>query len=170
MKSETFRLCRDEVRQAMQLTGRLKTNKNRKIGILVLTVICIATLAVNIIMKPAEIQNYVLLAAVVAVIAVAAFSQMKTEKTAVDRAFASADTEITAELLSPIDGDPESVARIRIKAGEAEWDIEKSDVCRLLQNENIFALDLEDSRIVILPKRALSPDGIDFINLNFCLN
>lgn len=167
MKSETFRLCRDEVRQAMLLTGRLKSNKNRKIGILVLTVICIATLTVNIIMKPQEVQNYVLLAAVVAVIVFAAFSQNKTEKNAVDRAFAGADTEITAELISPSGDDPESGAVIRIKAGEVEWDIEKSDVCRLSQNDDIFALDLKDSRIVVLPKRALTPDGIDFINLNF---
>ena len=168
MITESYKPEQNEIRSAFQLTGRLRGG-GRQIGIIILAAVCVLVLAVNIIADPSNVQNYILVLAVAAILAVAGFMTKRSERSMVESAYNGAPDSMTVEFIPMSLTDPEQRAAMRVSVGNngRQWNITKADVSKIYENEQIFAVELKDARIVVLPKRVLTEQMCEFLNNNF---
>ena len=112
---------------------------------------------VNIIVDPTAIKNYVYIAIIIFVVIFSEVTKRMSDKRIFENALKSVSNETVAEFEN-------DVIHIEIPEKDKKWDIEKENIEKIQENEEIFSINLKDNRFVIFPKRVLNSEMIDFVN------
>ena len=157
MKTETYKITEEELKSAFKLTKVLK--KNHLMSVVLYVLIALATIMqiVNIIVEPTAIKNYVYIAIILFVVVFSEVTKRMSDKRIFENALKSVSCGTVAEFENDI-------IYIEIPEKDKKWDIEKENIIKIEENDELFAIILKDNRFVIFPKRVLSDEMIDFVN------
>ena len=157
MKTETYKITEEELKSAFKLTKVLK--KNHLMSVVLYVLIALATIMqiVNIIVEPTAIKNYVYIAIILFVVVFSEVTKRMSDKKIFENALKSVSNDTLAEFEN-------DTIHIEIPKKDKKWDIEKENIIKIEENDELLAIILKDNRFVIFPKRVLSDEMIDFVN------
>lgn len=157
MKTEIYKITEEELKSAFKLTKVLKRNHLMSVVLYVLIALATVMQIVNIIVDPTAIKNYVYIAIIIFVVIFSEVTKRMSDKRIFENALKSVSNETVAEFEN-------DVIHIEIPEKDKKWDIEKENIEKIQENEEIFSINLKDNRFVIFPKRVLNSEMIDFVN------
>ena len=157
MKTEIYKITEEELKSAFKLTKVLKRNHLMSVVLYVLIALATVMQIVNIIVDPTAIKNYVYIAIIIFVVIFSEVTKRMSDKRIFENALKSVSNETVAEFEN-------DVIHIEIPEKDKKWDIEKENIEKIQENEEIFSINLKDNRFVIFTKRVLNSEMIDFVN------
>ena len=162
MKTEKYKLTREEIQSAFEVTGQLSKSPIKKVIIGILFFMCVVITIVNIVLDPRTIQNYVMGALVIVVLVFAIVFDKRGKTGMIDRAYKNVGNGTITEF---IEQDGKKI-HISLPDNDVEWDILPNECGSIYENETVICIYLNDKRIVVFPRRVLDESMTEFI-LNF---
>lgn len=145
MNKISYILSPDEVKEVLFASGVLKPYKKKMILIAIISVLLIILTFV-----PGEAITYSLIIALFFVNMFAFFGYRKNEENTVKGSTTGEVTVLTAY---------DTYINVVVEAYEADWNIEKQDVYRVLESDNHIIINLDDGRLMAIPKRCFSDEN-----------
>ena len=141
MNSISYVLSADEVKQALFTAGALKPYKKKMLLILAFSVVfCVLTFV------PGEPTTYSIIVALGFANLFAYYGYKKHEENTVRGSTTGELTVLTAY---------DTYINVVVEAYDANWNIEKQDVLKILENDLEVIIALDDGRLMAIPKRVL---------------
>lgn len=152
MEQISYILSAEEVKEALYLAGVLKNYKKRMIFLITISFIVVVLSLIPLFNKPineifANPNTYLPTVALIIVNLFAYFGYKNNEKNTVRGSTTGENTVLTIY---------EDKINVVVKAYDADWDILKEDVSRVLNSENEIIIVLVDARLMAIPKRVLN--------------
>ncbi len=145
MNKISYILSPDEVKEILYTAGVLKPYKKKMIAIVIVSILLIVLTFV-----PSQPVTYSLIIALFFVNVFAFFGYRKNEENTVKGSTTGEVTVLTAY---------DEYINVVVEAYEADWNIEKQDVYRVLENDNHIIINLDDGRLMAIPKRVLTAEN-----------
>lgn len=145
MNKISYILSANEVKEILYTAGVLKPYKKKMILIAVVSVLLIVLTFV-----PTEPVTYSLIIALFFVNMFAFFGYRKNEENTVKSSTTGEVTVLTAY---------DDYINVVVEEYDADWNIIKDDVFRVIENDNHIIINLEDGRLMAIPKRVLTAEN-----------
>ena len=145
MSKISYILSADEVKEILYTAGVLKPYKKKMIIIAVASI-----LAIVLTFVPNQPVTYSLIIALFFVNMFTFFGYRKNEENTVKGSTTGEVTVLTAY---------DNYINVFVEAYDADWNILKEDVCRVLENDNHIIINLDDGRLMSIPKRCLTEEN-----------
>lgn len=145
MNKMSYILSPDEVKEILFTAGVIKPYKNKMILLAIISVLLIVLTFV-----PSEPVTYSLIIALLFTNTFAYFGYKKHEENTVRSSTTGEVTVLTAY---------DDYINVVVEAYEADWNIIKQDVFRVLESDNHIIINLDDGRLMAVPKRCITAEN-----------
>ena len=145
MNKLSYVLSPDGVKEILFTAGVLKPYKNKMILIAAISVLLIVLTFV-----PSEPVTYSLIIALLFANTFAYFGYKKNEENTVKSSTTGELTVLTAY---------DDYINVVVEAYDADWNIIKQDVSKVLESENHIIINLDDGRLMAVPKRCITVEN-----------